>query len=317
MKKILLIFSAVVLCLLPQTAFGWDDAGHKVVSYIAWENMTPQARQKAIELFLSAPEDSGLAWLLLFDGRLLEIRQREFFQTASTWPDIVRDNKYPIRREKYHRGNWHYINFFWRHESGKAVDIPDMKPEETNAVERLAFLQKALSDSSLPASERGVYLAWILHLVGDIHQPLHTSARVTRSLTRGDQGGNLFYLEPKREPTDTNKEPRLTLHWYWDSILKYAYPRKDECDGNYIPMIATKIMQLHPMSKLQTQVSENKFEAWAQEGLKTAQTELYPFSLRFDQLPSEKYQKNAINISEKAMALAGYRLARMLNEIFK
>lgn len=315
MRKILFALSVVMLCLLPQTAFAWDDVGHKVVSYVAWENMTPQARQKAIELLLAAPEDSGLSWLLLFDGRSLATRNREFFQTASTWPDIVRDNKYPIRREKYHRGNWHYINFFWKQENGVAVDITDMKPEPTNAVERIAFLRKALSDSSTPASERGVYLGWILHLVGDIHQPLHTSARVTNTEQRGDQGGNLFYLEPKRESTDGNREPRLTLHWYWDSILRYGYPRKDECDGDYIPTVAKSIIKLYPANKLQ--LKEGAVDDWVKEGYETTKADLYPSTLKRDERPSKTYEKKAVRISEKRLALAGYRLAKMLNEIFK
>lgn len=314
MKKILFFFSAFMLCLLPHTTFAWNDVGHKVVSYIAWENMTPQARQKAFELLMSAPEDSGLAWLLPPDSRSFALRQRDFFGIASTWSDIVRDNKSPIRRGKYHQGIWHYKDSFWKQVNGLAVDIKEMQPDKTNAVERLVFLHKAVSDSSIPASERAVYLAWILHLTGDIHQPLHCSARVTESEPKGDQGGNLFYLEPKKE---NSTEPRLNLHWYWDSILRQAYPRKDESDGNYIPMIGSKIIKRYPMNKLQAEANVINFDVWQQEGFKKAKAELYPTTLKRDALPSKMYEKNAINISERAMALAGYRLAKMLNEIFK
>lgn len=314
MKKILLAFFISMFCLLPQTAFAWNDVGHKVVSYIAWENMTPQARQKAFELLMSAPEDSGLAWLLPPDSRSFAVRQRDFFGIASTWADIVRDNRSPIRRGKYHQGIWHYKDSFWKQMNGAAVDVTEMQPDDINAVERLVFLQKALSDSSIPASERAVYLAWILHLTGDIHQPLHCSARVTETEPKGDQGGNLFYLEPKKE---NSTEPRLNLHWYWDSILRNGYPRKDESDGDYIPMIGAKIIKRYPMSKLQTEANVINFDVWQQEGFKKAKTELYPATLKRDETPSKMYEKNAINISERAMALAGYRLAKMLNEIFK
>lgn len=315
MKKILLVFSAFLLCLLPQTSFAWNDVGHKTIAYIAWENMTPEARQKAIELLLVAPEDSGLAWLIPPDGRTIAIRNREFFEIASTWADIVRDNRYPIRRDKYHKSIWHYKDSFWKQVNGAAVDIPEMQPDEVNAIARLFASQKALSDTSIPASERAIHLAWILHLAGDIHQPLHASARVTDTEPKGDAGGNSFYLAPA--PPQGSREPRLNLHWYWDSILQNAYPRKDECDGIYIPMIGSKIMKRYPVNKMQTEASELNFDAWQRGSFATTKAELYPATLKRDVAPSKQYQDKAIKISERAMALAGYRLAKVLNGILK
>lgn len=317
MKKLLFTILCSLICLLPQTAFAWDDVGHKVVSRIAWEKMTPQARQKAIELLLLAPEDSGLAWLVPPDSRSWATRQMEFFEIASTWPDIARDEKSPLRRAKYHHGNWHYDDFFWKQVNGQPVDATEFHADSVNAVERLLFLQKALADQSLPANERAIYLSWVLHLMGDIHQPLHCSSRVTETEPKGDQGGNLFYLEPKKEPKDAaNRELRLSLHWYWDTILRYAYPRHDECDADYINVIAAKIMARYPMSQNQAELKPDQFDEWAQEGFKIAKTEVYPQTLKRDEMPSEKYQQNAIKISEQRMALAGYRMAQLLNKLF-
>jgi hypothetical protein len=250
------------------------------------------------------------------DSRALTVKQREFFEIASTWPDIIRDDKSPIRRSKYHHGNWHYDDFFWRQVNGQAVDALDLHADSINAVERLFFLQKALEDPSTPANERAVYLAWVLHLVGDIHQPLHCSARVTDVEPKGDQGGNLFYLEPKKETTDTtNKEPRLNLHWYWDSILRYEYPRLAECDMDYVKTIAMKIIAHYPISNDPAQLKPGQFDEWVQEGFKIAKTQVYPPTLKRDEMPSKSYQQNAIKISEQRIALAGYRLANLLNKI--
>jgi hypothetical protein len=315
MKKLLFIIVSSLICLLPQAAFAWDDVGHKVVSRIAWEKMTPEARKRAIETLSAAPEDSGLAWLLPYDSRSRMTRELNFFELASAWSDIVRDEKSPFRRERYHHGNWHYTNYFWKQVNGLPVDVTELHPAPQNVVERLLFLQKALSDKNTPASEKAIYLAWVLHLVGDIHQPLHCSARVTDTEPKGDQGANLFYLEPKKE---NSAEPRLNLHWYWDSILRYAYPRRgDECDTDYVNTIAAKIMARYQMSNNQTELKPDQFDEWAQESFKATKTHVYPLTLKRDELPSKTYQQNALEISEQRMALAGYRMAQLLNEIFK
>jgi len=317
MKTFLLVIFAFLICLLPKTAFAWDDAGHKVVAYIAWENMTPEARTKAIEILLAAPEDSGLAWLLPTDGRSFETRRREFFEIASTWSDIVRDNKSPNRRTKYHKGEWHYTNYFWKQVNGLPVEVAELKPAQTNVVERLFFLQNAMTNEGTNPKDKAIYLAWILHLVGDIHQPLHTSARVTDTEPRGDQGANLFYLEPKKEITEGSREFRMNLHAYWDGILRYGFKRGDECDGDYIETIGAKLIKNYPQKNFANMMKQGRFDGWAQEGFTAAQKEVYPATLKRDEMPSKKYEQTAVKISERAMALAGYRLAQMLNEILK
>ena len=71
------------------------------------------------------------------------------------------------------------------------------------------------TDANVNAADttKAVALAWLLHLVGDIHQPLHCSSRVTpdEALPRGDAGGNTFRLDDNRN-----------LHGYWDRILGEA-----------------------------------------------------------------------------------------------
>src|SRR4028118_1686138 len=113
-----------------------------VVSRIAWQNMTPKAKRISIALLSSAPQDSSLPALLPEDTRARSVREISFFLRASTWPDIVRDVRQQARRQKYHRGNWHYTNLFW--DLGGPALTPrertDMAPDATNVVERLSAL---------------------------------------------------------------------------------------------------------------------------------------------------------------------------------
>ena len=299
--------------LLPQTALAWNATGHEVVARIAWEKVEPQTRLAVMALMMRAPTDAYLANLLTTDGRPLIFRQRDFFMIAATWPDIIRSDEFPERKTKYSHPIWHYTNLFWKEQNGKAVDVPELQPDPTNIVERLNFLRTEVADKHVAAGQRGIDLAWILHLVGDIHQPLHASARVTETEPTGDQGANLFFLTPK----DTLPKDTKRLHAFWDSILNESISRKlNESEMAYANRIASIIMQRHPESGMVAQLSQGDFAEWAKDGLASAKSSVYPPWLKRFRTPSERYRKQAYNVAEPAIALAGYRLAALLDSIF-
>ncbi len=294
-------------------ASAWDDTGHKLVAYIAWQQMSPNARQQAVKLLLNAPEDSDLSVFYLQDSRSEDAKQRELFMIVSTWADIVRDRKFKNRFEKYHKGDWHYADTFWRDVNGKVDILTNFEEPKGKAVEQLYAFDKMLRDTSVSDDQRAIALAWIMHLAGDIHQPLHDSGRVTDIEPKGDQGGNLFLLSPK----DSTGENRLNLHWYWDSIIGRNIPRFfDACDSDYIPPIAQEIMKSYPLSKMQNRLEAGQFDKWQQEGFQIASTKLYPPTLIRYEAPTEAYKKQAFQIAQEQIALAGYRLGQMLNKIF-
>jgi osmotically-inducible protein OsmY len=309
--KILLILVIAAIFVSPVSA--WDDTGHKLAAYIAWEQMSPQAREKAIKILLSAPEDSDLSVFYLQDSRSAAAKQRELFMIASTWADIVRNKDFKNRYAKYHHGTWHYLDTFWREVNGKIELVPELESDKENAVERLFAFDKLLHDASAADADKAIALAWILHLGGDIHQPLHDSARVTEYDPKGDQGGNLFMLSPK----EAKGEDRLNLHWYWDSIIGRNIPRvNDACDSDYLPAIAQQMMRKYPLTKMRGRLKIGKFDEWQKEGFQIASTKLYPPSLKLGEMPSESYKKQAFEIAQEQIALAGYRLGEMLNQVF-
>ena len=295
------------------SAAAWDDTGHKLTTYIAWEQMSPTARERAIKILLSAPEDSDLSVFYVQDSRSTAAKQRELFMIASTWADIVRDKNFKNRFATYHKGDWHYADTFWSDANGKVEILKDFAEPKGKAVEQLFTFAKALRDAAVSDADKAIALAWILHLGGDIHQPLHTSARVTKYDPKGDQGGNLFMLSPK----GATGNDRVSLHWFWDSIIGRNVPRQnDACDSDYLPPIAQTIMKKYPLAKMQNNLKLGKFDEWQQEGFQIASTKLYPTSLKFGASPSDDYKKKAFEIAEEQIALAGYRMGAMLNEIF-
>jgi len=295
------------------SATAWDDTGHKLTTYIAWEQMSPTAREKAFKILMSAPEDAHLSVFYLQDSRSVAVKQRELFMIASTWADIIRDRDFKNRYAKYHKGDWHYADTFWRVTNGKVDILENFAEPKGKAVEQLFAFDKLLRDAAAADADKAIALAWILHLGGDIHQPLHTSARVTETEPKGDQGGNLFVLSPK----EATGGDRLNLHWFWDSIVRRSITRQnDACDTDYLPPIAQAMMKKYPAAKMQPRLKLGRFNDWQQEGFQIASTKFYPESLKLGVAPSENYKKTAFEIAEEQIALAGYRMGAMLNQIF-
>jgi hypothetical protein len=312
MKKLLL---TIAICLfISSNSLAWDDTGHKLTSYIAWQQMTPQTREKVFNLLMSAPEDSDLSVFYLQGSRSEEAKRLELFMIAATWADIVRENKlFKVRNKKYHHGNWHYLDTFWSEENGKITVLPDQESDKENAVSQLFAFDTLLKDAAKSDEDKSTALAWFLHLSGDIHQPLHCSGRVTSWAKKGDQGGNLFTLSPKDAP----KEKRENLHWYWDSIVGRNIPRvNDACDWDYLPKIAQEMMKKFPASKYANRLKTGKYGEWQAEGFEIATKEVYKNGLKDFEMPSDKYKKRAFEISQEQIALAGYRIGQTLNEMF-
>jgi len=300
-KKAILSLGACALFFAPPVR-AWDATGHEVIARIAWDVMKPETRAKAVALLEAAPPDADLASLLPADGPQA-VRERQLFELASTWADIVRDKNVPARLEKYHHGKWHYINHFWEQGAdGSARDRTDLAPDPENVVERLHNYEQTLGDTSRPAAERAIDLAWVLHLVGDIHQPLHSSARVTADLPQGDQGGNLVKI--------TDQE---SLNWYWDQLVSKTYPKKaSESQEAYVTRVARAFEKRFPASSLRARLDAGRFEDWMQAGYATSKTSVYPGVVP-GQEPSKRYRRRAFRTVEPRIALAGYRLADFLD----
>ena len=288
----------LIVILISTEARAWDEKGHKVVAYIAWQQMTPEAREAVSSILASAPPRSDLLDLRPSSG---EHAGMIHFIHASYWPDIVRDRDRPERYERYHRGSWHYTNIFWEETEDGYRIREDFQPPDVNVVERLYHLEQLARNDVVPQAQMAIYLAWIEHLVGDIHQPLHTSARVTAEEPEGDRGGNLFQLGE-----DDN------LHWYWDRALTEAHEREvGESDVAYARRIGDDLMSSYP----EPSDVEFEYEAWAEEGFRVAVRDVYA-EIERGQVPPLTYAEMAQRTAAEAIARAGYRLGALMNDLF-
>jgi hypothetical protein len=300
---------AVVLSAAP--AFGWDETGHKITAFIAWQQLTPDVREKVIKIMRSAPEDSQLATFYMpYGSRSEEARQREFFMFAATWADVVRDREFDTRYRKYNNGNWHYFDTLWDVKDGKIVYLPGAE-SGGKLMEKLAEFDKVIRGSASDP-EKAIAIAWLEHLIGDLHQPLHTTGRVNGDDTKGDQGGNLFALTPK----GTGREKADNLHRFWDSVIGRNMPNtSDNCDADYLEPIARSIMKAYPYSKLHSRLANGKYGVWEKESVEISTAEVYKDVTRYE-APSDSYKKKALIIAQERIALAGYRMGELFNTVF-
>jgi len=312
-KKYIVILLLVVFINLISVSslLAWDDTGHKVSAYIAWRQMSPAAKTKAVKLLLAAPEDSHLSVYYPAGSRSKEAKELELFMVASTWSDIIRSRDFKVRYEKYNQGPWHYADIFWKQTGGKAEMMGNRS--EGLAIAKLYDFEKNLKDVSVSDADKAVNLAWFLHVAGDVHNPLHNASRITDVEPKGDSGGNLFLLSP----AGAVGENRVNLHSYWDSILRRNAPREnDACDGEYIARMAEKIMKKHSFASMKERLKLGDYREWNAEGFRFLNETVYDEELKRGELPAKKYQKRAVAVGEEQIALAGYRMAETLNQIF-
>jgi len=295
---------AVALAAFAPQAAAWEGDGHQVVAAIAWESMRPETRRRAVELLAAAPAGSGLAEMAPAGGPPGVVGRRHFL-LAATWPDEVRGTAHD-------RPTWHWVNRFWRDTAAGPVEVPPPaeQPAE-NVLERLPALSRTLGDRRAPAGERAVALAWLLHLVGDVHQPLHTSARITGhpDELRGDRGGNRFELHV----VDPARGERTELHAYWDGLLSANLPRRrGEPAAAWVDRAAADLARRHPRSSL-GDLAPGDFAAWVEEGFATARATVYRHGLERHRRPPDRYRRAAWSAAAPALVRAGHRLAALLD----
>ena len=298
MKKLNRLVALLVLLSFPATAFAWGDTGHMTVAQIAFNSLNENEQESVNEL----------AALIDFDNRHYE------YVTCACWMDDIRDAPMfePLK-------DWHFITqmYIVGTPSINGVLVVDQPPPPVNAASIIKWLIGRIKDKDEPDLKRAYYLAELTHLVGDIHQPLHTTTRYTSARPGGDRGGNLFFLG--------EGAPRPNLHSYWDAggggFFFIPRPLTDNNRGR-LTSLATGIQNQFSKASFGTSVNQLDPMEWAREGFELAKTEAYPVikngqpTITEGGVPNSDYEANAKKISRQRVALAGYRLGEILKAAF-
>lgn len=285
MKPLLRTLAAGMLFAGAVSAFGWNATGHMVIARIAQKNLSPKALAEADRLLKATGKDTSA----------------DFVMVAS-WADETRTQA---------TGPWHYEDHHFRTD-GK----PDNnKPEPENAVWAIDKFEKVLADKTKPDAERAEALRYLIHFVGDIHQPLHATAHDTDALPNGDRGGNDFHIENPAE--FSTGRPLRNLHSLWDMGCGLFLGDRDghTPEGQQrVDAQADSIIKALPKNSLKNEGDRDP-EHWALESFDVCKAEVY--STPENAAPSATYLQKGRQISTTRAALAGYRLADLLNRALK
>jgi len=284
-------FFVTCFLLLTQPVECWLDGGHMLVAQVAYNHLDPEVKERVD---------------VLSEAFAFFYPEHQSFITSSTWMDYVR-----CKGGLYIFDTWHYVDIPYDPEG---VLTPEQKEKllienETHSViEGIQQAKKTLRGSRASTFEKALMLRVLIHCVGDIHTPLHTTSRYTPELLNGDRGGNGFKLKGEHK----------NLHVLWDTGFG------EWTDIEMLPVTEELLQFIKDYAKdLEASYPADGFpflhvldpKAWAREGHTIAVEEAY--SLPEGQAPSKEYLIEGRETARQRIVLAGYRLAILLNEIFK
>jgi len=203
---LILLFSV----LLSPSAHAWNAMGHMAVAGLAYDRLTPTTRAR-VNALLARHRDFP-KWMAALPAGYKN-RARYAFMKAATWPD-------DIRKTPEDRPIWHYSDLPVI-APGYTPDPLELLPLKPNAETQIVAETKLLAEKTAGDQARAIALCWVEHLVGDIHQPLHSASLFSPLFPKGDRGGNSELLLPgavSDDPIEKAAHPH-NLHALWDDLL--------------------------------------------------------------------------------------------------
>lgn len=286
-------------------ALAWNKAGHMVSGAIAYselQQIDPAATQQVVSSLRQHPEFES-RWADLLEGRSEDEQALYLFMLAARWSDDIRGNP------QYDRPTWHYVNIPYR------PDRPFPSEEPIGDGELPAALGKNLEMASGGGSEanQAIALCWLFHLVGDAHQPLHSTTFISDQYPEGDRGGTRFYV--RATPT---ARTTISLHKYWDDLIIGS--RRFQSARNRA--IELRSRPEHQRDEL-PELAAAQFEEWIEESYTLSVEQVYQNGTLNGSTDREDgialpldYATTAKPTAERRIVLAGYRLADWLQENF-
>ncbi len=281
-------------------AQAWNDHGHMVVAALAYQKLAPQTRHRAARLVRLNPRYA--AWT---EGIPEKQKDEVAFIRAATWPDEIKnDDTYSDDRDSSAEASrnigyedrlrhryWHFENLTFSPDG-----TPTVPPARPNVRTQIAEFRRVLASPEASPQLKSYDLCWLLHLVGDAHNPLHATSRFTRETPAGDQGGHLVQVRSGSFTTD--------LHAYWDNI-----PGK----SRRLEAVKDAAARLEPADPGRAAIAEEA--SWIEESFSLAKSEVYVYPIGAGSGPYQvdaRYRANARSVVARRLAQAGARLANLL-----
>ncbi len=291
-------------------AHAWGDEGHEVVALVARTHLTPRTAQ-AVDRLLAA--DTGA--LKMRDGGMTS----DSFARQATWADYYRDAQRAggATPEQIHSYSWHFVDIELQGGSlekacfgfpGNGGQPASQGPDPDCVVNKIERFSAELASPEAADAEKLLALKFVMHFVGDLHQPLHASDNL-------DRGGNA-------ETSTVNGGPKMPLHAQWDTtfVAMIGAPAGGQTTDPAAVVAALRT----PTATEQAQwLAAPNPRYWAYEAYALAQGYAYGGLPKPTTSGSTtvyaldaKYAKSATTVVANQLNKAGYRLAAVLNAAF-
>ena len=295
-------------------ARAWDGTGHMLVGQIAYDRLNDKAKARVTELAAKIERD-GVPYNAV---------------NICCWADDIkaRDADTPFRRQFM---SWHYVDIGCStNDPDVLANPPTLSKTNGNVVVALPYCVNLIKTKKFDAlvPNESVAMALAMHFVGDIHQPLHTTARYNPNPNpppgeyKDDAGGNGVSLT---NLVDTPWPPNLHTFWdegyrrYYDAGVVKASPPLNQADAPDSPELKDWMKRLAPYAPTNPDLSFDVMK-WVMESHAIACTQVYgtlnaPYGARNVSL-TEDYVKAGTTTARQRIVLAGYRLAALLNDLY-
>lgn len=302
----------VSLAILPAHSLAWNAPAQMLNGSLTYQILRRDSEQtiEAVKAILQKHPWYETRWKLQLEKDFINADEM-LFMLAPRWADDIR-----TKDRARHRAPWHYFNDPFK-PNGQPQNVKTRPPEAVNLVTALAENERIAKSDNDP-ERKAIALAWLFHLVGDVHQPMHNVQTFTTAHPNGDRGGNDICLRPKPDRTP------LSLHLFWDGVVTSS---SNMTRLKYKAMAMRKNPQFsrHELKEL----ASKSYTAWAKESFNVAAKIAYqngaflgtpkggrPNCNEIDAavLPPG-YAKAAGRIGDRRIVLAGYRLADVLRRV--
>jgi nuclease S1 len=250
---------------IPSSLYAWAREGHEIVAMIAEPRLHPEVRDAVVALL-----------------------EGTTFIEAASWADKVRNQQ---------TAPWHYVN----------IDITDTEydavrvcPQSQCVIGQIERFRHVLADPAGDVKKRQKALKYLIHFVGDLHQPLHAS-------DNHDHGGNDVQVEFLGETINPYKHKPWNLHAVWDSGILEEHDR----DAHHYAERLNDWLNSQPEGAFQN----GSVVDWAMESHRIAKEKVYVLPQN-RKLGGDYYRAN-VPVVDHQLAKAGVRLAKLLNEALR
>jgi hypothetical protein len=286
MNRFVVLTVAIWTLSFPPAAVAWGYEGHEIVAAIARGYLTPNVRA-TVDQMLAADPDTLTPHDML---------------SESTWADHYRSG-HP------ETGAWHFVDIELDHPDLQSAcfgfpvagPLASQGPADDCIVNKVSEFATELANRATPAAERLLALKFLIHFVGDMHQPLH-------DVDNHDKGGNCVLL--------SLGGPRaVNLHSYWDTVVVSGLGDDPQAVAH------TLAGRITPENKAAWEKGDPR--SWAQEAFDIARTQIYTIGSKPGCTPNPSpvslppgYDTAAREIVSTQLEKAGVRLAAVLNRAF-